>query len=115
MALAGANRGLNADGSFFWRRDAIDRRIVQDVKLGTGKIIDDPAEVGGWSQLPAGTPYQDTDRDGMPDRFEQLYGFNLQDSSDGSQDADGDGYTNVEEFLNRTCPLNVLKSCRVYI
>ncbi len=115
LALAGANRGLNADGSFFWRRDATDRRIVQDVKQGTGKIIDDPAEVGGWSKISAGTPYQDTDRDGMPDQFEQLYGLDFQDSSDGSQDADGDGYTNVEEFLNGTCPLNVLKSCRVFI
>lgn len=112
LAQAGASRGLNSDGTFFMRRDDVDRRIVEDVKQGRGRIIDDPSEVGGWPKLLAGNPYQDTDHDGMADKFETLYGFNLQNSSDGSQDADGDGYTNLEEFLNGTCPLKDFKSCR---
>ena len=32
--------------------------------------------------------------------------FNPTDASDGVLDADGDGYTNVEEFLNGTSPIN---------
>lgn len=31
-----------------WDRDAVDRRIVAQVKAGTGKVIDDEAEVGGY-------------------------------------------------------------------
>lgn len=102
LVEAGASRGLNSDRTFFMRRDDVDQRIVKDVKQGRGRIIDDPSEVGGWPKLLAGNPYRDTDHDGMADKFETLYGFNLQDSSDGSQDADGDGYTNLEEFLNGT-------------
>ena len=41
----------------------------------------------------------------MPDPWEQKYGFNPADPSDDSKDADGDGYTNIEEFLNGTNPL----------
>ena len=104
LAQAGSSRGLNPDGTFFLRRDGIDARIIEDVRQGTGSIIDDPSEVGGWLKLESGTPYQDTDLDGMPDRYEQLYGFNPT-LLDGTKDADRDGYTNVEEFLNGTCPL----------
>jgi len=54
--------------------------------------------------LAAGTPCTDSDADGMPDAWETLNGFNPSDSSDGRADADGDGYTNLEEFLHRTTP-----------
>src|SRR5690606_5212355 len=42
---------------------------------------------------------------GMPDEWELRYGFDPNDPSDGSGDADGDVYTNVEEYLNGTDPL----------
>lgn len=113
LAEAGASRGLNNDRTFFRRRDDVDQRIVEDVKKGTGKIIDEPSEVGGWSELLSGTPYRDTDHDGMADKFENLYGFKAKNPADGTEDADGDGYTNLEEFLNGTCPLKDLRSCRV--
>lgn len=105
LAGAGANMGLNCDGVFFSRRDTIDTRIVNDVINGTGKIIDDPSQVGGWLAIPSATPCADSDHDGMPDIWEQIYGFNPADLSDGSTDADGDRYTNSEEFLNGTNPL----------
>jgi len=35
-------------------RDAVDARIVADVRNGTGGLIDDPAEVGGWPDLTGG-------------------------------------------------------------
>jgi hypothetical protein len=49
-------------------------------------------------------PLLDTDGDGMPDEWETANGFNANDPSDGPKDADGDGYTNLEEYLNHTNP-----------
>ena len=39
-----------------------------------------------------------------PDDRERKFGRNPHDASDASQNNDGDGYTNVEEFLNDTDP-----------
>jgi len=46
----------------------------------------------------------DSDGDGMPDEWEQKYGFSPSDASNASKDKDGDGYTNIEEYLNGTDP-----------
>jgi hypothetical protein len=97
----GNSRGLSCDGSWYNRRDAIDARVINEVKTGTGKIIDDPSQVGGWIIPAAGVPCPDGDHDGMPNTWEQMYGFNPN-IPDGSGDIDGDGYTNVEEYLNGT-------------
>jgi pectate lyase len=104
LAEAGASRGLNCDGTVYVSRDSVDARIVNEAVQGTGKIINEPEEVGGWPELLGGTPCPDSDRDGMPDEFEVLHGFDPEDPTDGSRDSDGDGYTNVEEFLNSTTP-----------
>ena len=102
---AGASRGLNCDGKFLPRRDAIDSRIVNEVRTGLGKIIDDPSEVGGPLVIEPATPCMDTDHDGMPDNWETLYGFDCKDPSDAAQDFNGNGYTNIEEYLNGSDPL----------
>jgi pectate lyase len=81
-------------------RDGHDTRVVNDTKNGTGKIIDDPSEVGGWLTMKPGTPPTDSDHDGMPDAWETEHGLNPTNASDGPKDSDGDGYTNVEEYLN---------------
>ena len=104
LANAGATIGLDSQGNSYWRRDTVDERIVNDVRNGTGRIIDDPSEVGGWPELAAGTPPADTDHDGMPNEWEVRYRLNPNQPSDGPADADGDGYTNVEEYLNGTKP-----------
>jgi len=56
--------------------------------------------VGGRLQLKSATPPADTDKDGMPDAWEKKMSLNPKDKTDGSADADGDGYTNLEEYLN---------------
>lgn len=85
-------------------RDAVDARVVADVKAGRSRIVDHPNQVGGWSDIPMSAAPSDSDHDGMPDIWEAEHGFNPGDASDGTSDADGDGYTNVEEYLNRTHP-----------
>jgi pectate lyase len=105
LEQAGASRGLGCDGHPYPRRDGVDARIVKDVEQGTGRIIDSPSQVGGWPDLAGGAPCADSDHDGMPDAFEARFGLDPADPSDGPEDSDGDGYTNVEEFLNSTAPV----------
>jgi pectate lyase len=87
-------------------RDAVDERIIADVRQNKPRTVDSPAQVGGWPELAAGASPSDRDHDGMPDDWEQKHGFNADDPADGGVDADGDGYTNIEEFLNETDPKN---------
>ena len=104
LSEAGASAGVDCNGNFFPRRDPVDQRIASDVESGTGRIIDDPSEVGGWPELTSGTPCGDSDHDAMPNNWETLHGFEPNNPADGPQDRDGDGYTNVEEYLNGTVP-----------
>ena len=46
----------------------------------------------------------DVDNDGMPDAWENKYGFKPLDPADADQDADGDLFTNREEFEAKTDP-----------
>jgi hypothetical protein len=101
---AGNSRALDCAGNWVRRRDAIDTRIVNEVKNGAGHIIDDPSQVGGWIKPAPGTPCTDSDHDGMPDTWELKYGLNSSSAADGPVDLDGDGYTNLEEYLNGTDP-----------
>jgi len=80
-------------------RDAVDTRIVDDVRNETGGFINTPSDVGGWPTLSGGSPPTDTDGDGMPDSWETPRGLNPN-SNDSAGDRDGDGYTNIEEYIN---------------
>ena len=40
----------------------------------------------------------------MLDKRENKFKLNPESADDGPLDSDGDGYTNVEEYLNGTCP-----------
>jgi hypothetical protein len=87
-------------GAGAWPRDPVDARIVAGVRSRTGRLIDSQSEVGGWPELEAGAPRVDGDGDGMPDDWEGARGLDPADPTDGSVDPDGDGYTNLEDWLN---------------
>ena len=73
------------------------RRLPKDsYKQG---IITDVSQVGGYPEY-KGAPYRDNDGDGMPDEWEVKYGLNPNDSSD----VNGDGYTNIEKYINGINP-----------
>jgi pectate lyase len=82
-------------------RDAVDTRIINDVRNGTGSIIDSQDQVGGWPLLKSLMPPNDMDKDGMPDAWENKNGLNPQDPTDRNGDINQDGYTNLEEYLNQ--------------
>ena len=48
----------------------------------------------------------DDDNDGMPDSYEKTNGFNRLNPKDAGKDADGDGHTNLEEYLGNSDPNN---------
>ncbi|MCE7984833.1 MAG: hypothetical protein DYG89_26980 [Caldilinea sp. CFX5] len=96
---AGDSAALTCGGEWRPRRDAVDQRIVQEVRTRAGRLTS-TIPAGGIPPHAAGTPCPDADRDGMPDEYEQRTGLNPTNPADGGQDSDGDGYTNVEEYLN---------------
>lgn len=81
-------------------RDAIDARIVQQVRTNTGRIIDSQEDVGGLPVLNSASAPLDTDRDGMPDSWEQARGLNPNNASDRNSKNLDSVYTNLEVYLN---------------
>ena len=78
-------------------RDSVDRRIIDAVKAeGTG-IVGSPREAGGYANE-SFTPAKDSDDDGMPDWYEEQQGLN-KNAFNANGDADGNGYTNLEDYL----------------
>lgn len=91
---------LDGGGATKPRRDAVDARVVDQVRNGTGRIIDKPEDVGGFPTMNTAEPPPDGDHDGMPDTWELQEGLDPNDPADASLDADSDGYTNVEHYLH---------------
>jgi len=91
-------------GASLPQRDAVDKRIVSEVRAGGGRIIDSQQEVGAWPAYPLAEAPADRDKDGMPDAWEESHALDPDNPTDAAGDADGDGYTNIEEFLNATSP-----------
>jgi hypothetical protein len=101
---------LENAGASYPERDPLDERIVMEAATGTatyggaygaGKgIIDSQETVGGWPDLLSAPAPEDTDSDGMPDSWEVSMGLDPTDATDRNGDLDGDGYTNLEEYLN---------------
>lgn len=91
-------------------RDAIDTRIASEVREGkytykgsngsTNGLIDSPSDVGGYPDLKSEAAPKDTDRDGMPDEWEEEHGLDKTASSDGKLYTLDKNYTNLEIYLN---------------
>ncbi|RXK87457.1 polysaccharide lyase [Filimonas effusa] len=126
---------LDNAGAALPKRDPVDRRIVEEVR--TGKIvyseaakppvggqfikrrlpadsykqgiISDISQVGGYPEY-KGSPYKDSDGDGIPDSWEKAHGLNPKDPADASVLAkNGGGYTNIEVYLNSVVNLQQVK------
>lgn len=112
LSSAGTSGRLNEDGVLVVNRDGNttpakgDTRLVNDVRNGTGRLVNSTSAAGGLPQLSPGTPYSDSDNDGMSDTWETTHYGSLSTGSAtvSTSDADGDGYTDLEEFLNETDP-----------
>lgn len=116
-------------GATFPKRDIVDQRVIEQVKTGKvyydknlnpedfyqfeyrrlpkdsykSGIITDIKQVGGYPEY-KGKPYKDSDNDGIPDAWEIKYGLNPNDPSDANGDLSGDGYTNIEKYINGIDP-----------
>lgn len=90
---------------------AHEERIVQETlnktytykgsKTGKKGLIDREADAGGYEEIGSETREADydSDADGMPNWWEKLHGLDPQ-VADNNSDANGDGYTALEEYLN---------------
>lgn len=91
------------------RRDAVERRIVDEAATGfaiyqgasAGKrgIIDKPEDAEGWPVYAKATAPADSDHDGMPDEWERQHGFDPA-TPDGHKVVGKVGYTALEVYLN---------------
>lgn len=91
-------------------RDAVERRIIEDVQSGQPKyqgksankpgIIDNPADADGWPQYAEATPIVDNDHDGMADDWERANGLDPMNPDDRNKVLSKDGYTALEVYLN---------------
>ncbi len=114
-------------------RDPVDKRVIEQVRTGkikyteggkapVGKefikrrlpadsyktgIISDISQVGGYPEY-KGTPYTDSDNDGMPDTWETKQGLNPKDASDAGK-ITKNGYSNIENYINSVVPLASVK------
>lgn len=82
-------------------RDSHDLRIIEQLaSLGTkGAFIANEQDVGGIGTLAGADAPADSDGDGMPDEWEKANGTDP-DKADANGDADGNGYTNIEDYVN---------------
>ncbi|MCD8291986.1 MAG: thrombospondin type 3 repeat-containing protein [Prevotella sp.] len=106
-------------------RDELDQHIIEEVRTGvpyyvkdakpdtiqfkhrrlppdswTLGIVTDPQQMGGLPVYRDYEPYIDSDGDGMPDEWEIANGLNPNDPNDANGDCTGDGYTNIEKYIN---------------
>lgn len=99
------------------KRDAVDQRAADDARSGratitdggngsTDGIIDTQSAVGGWPVLAATDEEiaraKDSDGDGIPDYYEELFGLDKNNAADGNaKTLDPKGlYTNLEVYLH---------------
>jgi hypothetical protein len=114
-------------GANFPKQDVVDLHILKDARDGTAEFIgtrgptygdrpspnipgfidtqsDDKSALGSknfpWPEYNTYNVPVDSDHDGIPDDWEKAHGLNPNDPSDANKDLNGDGYTNLEKYLN---------------
>jgi len=116
-------------GATLPRRDPVDERIVKEVQTGiTGNMgkdlptpdapkglpkndvgtygngfITDISQVGGYPEY-KGEPYKYTQKDGIPDWWKKKYGLDVNDPDLATKDCNGDGYSNIEKYIDGIDP-----------
>jgi len=86
-------------------RDAVDKRVCDEVSRGSFTygdkgIINSQKDVGGWPLLAGGKMQKDSDKDGMPDKWERRHGLNPNDPTDATSYSISKEYPNLEVYLN---------------
>jgi len=114
-------------GANFPKLDAVDQHVIADARNGTAEFIgtkgptygdrpgpnypgiidqptDDKSALGSpnfpWPDYQTYNVPVDSDHDGIPDDWEKAHGLNPNDPNDANADCNGDGYTNLEKYLN---------------
>lgn len=89
------------------RRDAVDQRIAEEARTGTAHfgcksngIIDSQHDVGGWPDLQTARAPADSDRDGLPDEWENRMNLRWDYAGDANRTGTTGSYTNLEVYLN---------------
>jgi hypothetical protein len=90
---------LAACGATLPKRDAVDARVVDQIRSGTKRLINSQDDVGGWPDLDAGEPPTDNDQDGLPDEWERTHRLDPENGND-SADLATTGYAWLEEYAH---------------
>lgn len=113
---------LENAGAIYPKRDAVDTRIINEVRGGyatyegatykatqnipdptkASGLIDSQTDVGGWPELKSKPAPVDSDHDGMPDAWETANGLDPNNPEDRNKIAP-DGYTYLEKYINSLC------------
>jgi pectate lyase len=106
QAAADAFATVVAGAGCSLRRDAVDRRLIEELNsLGTkGACLPHTNElgealVGGQGEVIGGTVPIDTDHDGIPDAWEAAHKLDPQNPADGAR-ITASGYSELELYLN---------------
>jgi hypothetical protein len=85
-------------------------------RLADNEFANDPANwiAAAPTPGPQAAPI-DTDGDGLPDTWENLYGFDPYNPADAALDSDGDGLTNLQEYQLGTDPRDPASGLRLHI
>lgn len=98
-----ANEMVQAVGATVPVRDKVDQRAIDDFLASEvtpqGSYLSDVSYPADFPVFATPPPPQDLDNDGMADTWELANGLNSS-INDSAGDKDGDGYTNIEEYLH---------------